>query len=287
MTKIAVLGLGAMGSRMAANLVQAGHQVTVWNRSPEAAAPLTTAGATQAATPRQAAAGAEFVMAMLRDNAASSQVWLDPDNGALAGMAEGAIAIESSTLTAEWVRELGAQLAGRGVSLLEAPVAGSRPQAESGQLVYLLGGDAGTAQRAEPLLKTMGSAIHHVGPLGAGALAKLATNTLLGIQVEVLAELVGMLERAGADVEATLKAVAATPVWSVVAQRAADSMLAGQFAPQFPVELIEKDFGYTVETAGSEQAVPAIAAVRGVFRQGIERGLGKQHMTAVVRLFTE
>ncbi len=287
MTRIAVLGLGAMGSRMAANLVKAGFQVTVWNRSPQAAAPLVAMGARAADTPRAAAAGADFVMAMVRDDDASRQVWLDADNGALAGMSAGTIAIESSTLTPGWIRELGAHAAERSLSLLEAPVSGTTPQAEAAQLVYLVGGEADTLARAEPLLKATGSSIQHVGPLGTGALTKLTTNTLLGIQVTVIGELIGMLRHSGADVARVLDAVAATPVWSTVAGRIAGSMQAGNFAPQFPIELIEKDFGYTVQAAGSDAAAPTIAAARGVFRSAIERGFGKDNMTGVVKLFAE
>ncbi|MDH4910125.1 NAD(P)-dependent oxidoreductase [Xanthomonas axonopodis pv. ricini] len=287
MSKITVLGLGAMGSRMAANLIKAGHAVTVWNRSPAAAEALVAAGAALAATPREAAAGADFVMAMVRDDRASRQVWLDPDTGALAGMAAGAIALESSTLTLGWIRELGAQAALQRIALLEAPVSGSTPQAEAAQLVYLVGGEADTLTHAAPILKAMGSAIQHVGPLGSGALAKLTTNTLLGIQVAVLGELVGMLQHSGADVARVLDAVATTPVWSPVAGRISGSMLAGSFAPQFPIELIEKDFGYTVQAAGSDVVAPTIAAARSVFLAAIERGLGGENMTAVVKLFAE
>ena len=284
--KVAVLGLGAMGSRMAMNLIKAGHQVTVWNRSAKAAEPLVAEGATQAAAPKEAATGRDFIIAMVRDNDASRQIWLDPDTGALAGMDAGAVAIESSTLTVDWIRELGNQVAAKGFSLLEAPVSGSLPQVEAAQLIYLVGGDEATVQKAEPLLKTMGSAIHHVGALGAGTLAKLTTNTLLGIQVTVLAEMIAMLKHANVDVVRILAAVAATPAWSPIAQRLSDSMLARNFAPQFPIELIEKDFGYTVQAAGSPSATPMVSAARGVFREAIEHGFGKSNMTGVVQLNT-
>ncbi|HGI9957947.1 NAD(P)-dependent oxidoreductase [Pseudomonas aeruginosa] len=287
MSKIAVLGLGAMGSRMAANLIKAGHQVTVWNRSPAAVEALVAAGATAAATPKAAAGGAEFVIAMVRDDAASREVWLDAGHGALAGMAEGAVAIESSTLTPQWVRELGQHAAARGTTLLEAPVSGSRPQAEAGQLVYLVGGDGQALERAHPVLAAMGSAVHHVGVLGHGALTKLATNALLGIQVTTLAEIVGLLQHNGVDVQKALGAISSTSVWAPVAHYLVGTMVAGNFAPQFPIELIEKDFGYTVQVAGSAQAAPTIAAARGVFQQAITRGLAGQNMTGVVRLFTE
>jgi 3-hydroxyisobutyrate dehydrogenase len=287
MSKISVLGLGAMGSRMAANLLKAGHAVTVWNRTPGAAAALVAAGARRAATPKEAAAGADFVMAMVRDNEASRQLWLSVDDGALAGMEEGAVAIESSTLTPSWIRGLGTVFAQRGISFLEAPVAGSRPQAEAAKLIYFVGGDEVTLERAEPLLRVMGSAIHFVGPLGSGALVKLATNALMGVQVTALAELIGMLENSGADAAGAMKAISGTPAWSPAATYLSNTMLTGNFEPQFPVELIEKDFGYAIDTAGSPDAVPTIAAARGVFQRAIERGLGRDNMTGVVRLFME
>ncbi|MFZ4877034.1 NAD(P)-dependent oxidoreductase [Janthinobacterium sp. Mn2066] len=285
MSKITVLGLGAMGSRMAANLLKAGHTLTVWNRTPQAAASLVAAGARQAATPRAAVAGADFVLAMLRDDAASRQVWLDAEHGALAGMAAGTVAIESSTVTPGWIRELGAQAAEQGVELLEAPVAGSRPQAEAGLLIFLAGGEAATLERCQPLLKAMGGAVHLVGPLGNGALTKLSTNALLGIQVTALAEVIGLLKRNGADVDAALKAIAATPVWAPVNNYLVSTMLTGNFAPQFPIALIEKDFGYAVAAAGDGDTIPTIAAAHGVFQQAIEQGLGEINMTGVVQLF--
>lgn len=286
-TRIAVLGLGAMGSRMAANLLKAGHAVTVWNRTPSAAAALVAAGAKQAQTPREAVADASFVIAMVRDDEASRTTWLAPATGALAGMGRDTIAIESSTLSPAWVRELGQAAAANGVALVEAPVSGSRPQAEAGQLVYLVGGDEAALKQAEPVLKAMGSAIHHVGPLGSGALVKLSTNALLGVQVTVLAELIGLLTRSGADAGRALQAIAGTAAWSPAASYLSSSMLAANFAPQFPVELIEKDFGYTVVAAGSPQAVPTIAAARSVFQRAIESGFGADNMTGVVRLFTQ
>jgi len=127
-----------MGSRMAAHLVKAGHDVTVWNRTADATKPLIAAGATQAQTPREAAAGAAFVVAMVRADEASRMVLLDANNGALGGMAAGAVALESSTLTPGRVRELGHAVAERGVALLEAPVSGSRDQTDAGNCLACL-----------------------------------------------------------------------------------------------------------------------------------------------------
>ncbi|MBP3864324.1 MAG: NAD(P)-dependent oxidoreductase [Pseudomonas sp.] len=287
MSRITVLGLGAMGSRMASQLLAAGHTVTVWNRTPDAAEALVKQGAFHARTPREASAGAEFVIAMLRDNDASRHVWLDSEIGALSGMAAGAIAIESSTLTSGWIQELGTHMQHARVALLEAPVSGSRAQADARQLAYLAGGEEEVLERCLPLLRVMGSSVHHVGGLGHGALAKLATNAMLGIQVTGLAEVIGLLERNGADASRVLAAMAGTSVWPPVAAYLSGSMMTENFAPQFPVALIEKDFGYTLEEAGSAENAPTIAAAHNVFQRAAARGMGDRNMTSVVRLFTE
>jgi 3-hydroxyisobutyrate dehydrogenase len=287
MSNVTVLGLGAMGSRMAANLLKAGHAVTVWNRSPDAAEALVSVGAKLAASPKAAAQGADFVIAMVRDDGASHDLWLSPETGAFAGLSRNAIAIESSTLTADWIRTLGEEAAMRGLTFLEAPVAGSRPQAEAAQLVYFVGGDEAAARRAEPVLKAMGSAINYVGPLGSSALVKLTTNALMGVQVTVFAEIIGLLQNAGADVAGAIKAISSTPAWSPAANYLTGTMLAGNFAPQFPIELIEKDFDYVLREVRGPEAAPTITAARGVFQRAIERGLGGDNMTGVVRLFAK
>lgn len=286
MRNITFLGLGAMGSRMATNLIGAGYQLTVWNRSPEAAAPLVALGARQCLTPAEAARDADVVIAMVRDNAASREVWLTAETGALAGMPAGTIAIESSTLTAAWVRELAGEMAHHGMRFLEAPVSGSRPQAQGASLVWFVGGDEQLQLAVHPLLMAMGAAIHYTGDHGSAALTKLATNTLMGVQVTALAEIIGLLTREGADVARVLNAVSGTSCWSPLASGASGSMLNESFSPQFPAELIEKDFGYFLEGDNPTQPAPVLTAARGVFRQAMDEGIGNDNMTGVVRLFT-
>lgn len=284
-TRIAFLGLGAMGSRMATRLVQAGHTVTVWNRSPAPARALVAAGARRALTPREAAMDADVVFAMLRDDEASACVWCNPESGALAGMQPGALAIDCSTLSVDAVRRLSQACAAAGVSFLDAPVSGSRPAAEAGQLVHLVGGDAGAFERAAPLLRCMGAAAKHVGPVGHGALAKLVTNTLLGIHVTALAELIGLLREQGVAPEAVLDAVSSTPVWAPVDHYLSGSMLRAEFSPQFPVALMAKDFGYVLQATVDESRLPMTAAASSVFRRAARLDLGAENMTAVARLY--
>jgi 3-hydroxyisobutyrate dehydrogenase len=288
MNTIAVLGLGAMGSRMARHLIKAGHNVIVYNRTPEKAAALEAEGATRASTPRDAAARAEVVIAMTTDDQASRAIWTDPSTGALQALQPNAIAIESSTLTPAWVRDLAAQVSSRGARFLDAPVVGSRPQAEAGQLIYLVGGEAATLEEVKPILSMSCSAVHHVGPIGHGSAMKLAVNALFGIQVAAISELVGMLKKTGVD-EARASAIfGELPVTSPAVKGALASIGARNFAPMFPIDLVEKDFRYLLETAQtSSSSVPTANAVHQIFANARDAGHGEQNITGVAQLYLE
>ena len=287
MSKVAFLGLGAMGSRMAARLLAAGHDVTVWNRSAERTAPLVEQGAQGAATPREAAAGAEVVIAMLRDDSASEAVWCDPETGAAVGMAEGTLAIECSTLTVDWTRRLGDALAGKALRFLDAPLAGSRPQAEGGQLIFFTGGASQSLKAARPLLLAMGSAVHHAGEaVGSGMAIKLMVNALFGLQVAAVAEVLALGEALGVPKQSGAEILGETPVLGPAAKGAAAAIVAGAFAPLFPIDLVEKDFGCvtaTAEAAGA--AVPLSQAARAVYAQAKAAGYGGDNITGVAQLY--
>ncbi len=284
--KITFLGMGAMGVRMAKHLLQAGYPLTVWNRTASACDELVALGAVAAPTPMDAVADADVVISMVRDNEASRDVWLNAQTGAFFGMKENAIAIESSTLTVDWIQSLANMFAVEERLFLEAPVSGSRPQAEAAELVFLMGGEQSTFERVRNILKCMGKVSDNViGKVGSGALAKLCTNTLMGVQVVVLAEMIAMLQRNHANVDNTLAALAQTPAWSMIATRNTPSMLNGHFAPLFPVELIEKDMRYMLDSVGENQMSPVIRATQRVFQQGVEHGFGAEQMTAVIKLF--
>lgn len=286
MARITILGTGAMGSRMAMALLKAGHEVTVWNRSQNKIAPLVAMGARTASSPRAAVATADFAIAMVRDDDASRQVWLSPDSGALANMPKGAVAIESSTLTMAWAQELDRACDTHGIAFLDAPVAGSRPQAEGAQLIYFVGGDAAAVARAEPILKALGSVVHHAGAAGSGAAIKLVVNALFGVQIAAMGELIGFMRRCGLDAAKVVEIMSTTPVCSRAAKLAADAMLARNFTPLFPIELVEKDFGYVLETAAASNArVPMAQAARQVYAQALEYGYGDDNITGLVQLY--
>ncbi|TWB22612.1 3-hydroxyisobutyrate dehydrogenase/hypothetical protein [Nitrospirillum amazonense] len=287
MSKVAFLGLGAMGARMAANLVKAGHAVTVWNRSPAATADLTALGATTAPNPRAAAAGADFVITMVADDTASRAVWLDDKASALAGLDKDAVAVECSTVSPAWAAQLAAAVTATGAAFLEAPVVGSLPQAQDGKLIVLAGGERDAFDRAQPVLAPLAAAVRHVGPVGRGAAMKLAVNGLLGIQLAAWAEMMGFLDRAGFDGAAALDVLTTLPVASPAAAGYARMMQAGDFAVRFPVDLMAKDFRYATQAADALKAdTPVADAALSVLERAREAGHGAENVSALIRLYT-
>jgi 3-hydroxyisobutyrate dehydrogenase len=286
MMKIAFLGLGAMGTRMAASLISAQFDLTVWNRTVERGDSLRAMGAKVANQPNEAAAEADVVIAMLRDDIASRDVWTNKNYGALNAMKPGAIAIESSTLSVDWIKQLGAHANVRGVSLLDAPVSGSTPSAESKQLIYLVGGEAAALERVRTVLNAMGSAIHYAGPAGSGAIVKLMINALLGIQAAAFAELIPLAERAGIDAARALEIIGSTSVCSPAAKAMGKAMLANQFAPAFPISLFAKDMQYATELAANVGAnTPISSATYSALTAARESGWGDEQYTALIKLY--
>ena len=284
--KVAVLGLGAMGSRMAMRLLDAAYTVSIYNRTAEAAEPLAAKGATRAASPREAVLGCDVVISCVRDDEAARAIWQDADTGALAAMRKGSVVLESSTLTPACVGELAAEATARGVNYLDAPVVGTRPQAEAGQLVYLVGGDDEALARIRPILDVLGGAVHHVGASGTGAALKLVVNALFTLQVAGVAELLGLADKLGLDPAATLEILGALPVTSAAAKGAGSLVLAGKHAPMFPIDLVVKDLGYVEAAAKSVSAeVPTTSATRDLYARAQASGDGALNVTAVARLF--
>ncbi|MBI3453362.1 MAG: NAD(P)-dependent oxidoreductase, partial [Rhodospirillales bacterium] len=237
-------------------------------------------------SPREAAEQADIVIGMVTDDDASRAIWLDENTGAVHGLAEGAIAVESSTLSLAWVGNLAREIEKRGAKFLDAPVVGSRLQAEAGHLIYLVGGDPATFARTHNFLSAAGAAIHHVGPVGHGMAMKLAVNGLFGIQVAALAEILGMVEKCGLDRTKAAALLGDLPVMSPAAKGAAGSIVARNFAPTFPIALVEKDFRYIVETAAAVNAsMPASMAAHGIYAAANAAGHGGDNITGVAKLF--
>lgn len=288
MSRVALLGTGAMGIRIAQNLLKANHQVVVYNRTAQKAMPLINQGAVYASTPREAAEQAEIVMGMVTDNDASRTIWLSPETGAVAGLNKDSIAIESSTLTVAWIKELAVAIESRRAAFLDAPVVGSRLQADAGKLIYLVGGKAETLAQVQNILLSAGSStIHHVGDIGQGMAMKLAVNALFGIQVAALAEIIGMLTRNGITSTKAMECLGELPIISPAAKGAGSLMLMNNHEPMFPVHLVEKDFRYVIQTAQSVDApVPTSTAIHDIYQDAIAQGYGDDNITGIVQLFT-
>lgn len=274
-----------MGSGMARRLLGAGFALRVYNRSAARAAALGSAGAFVAATPREAAVGADAVISMLADDAASRAAWTGAE-GALAGVRAGAVLIESSTLSVGWVKELAAQAESRGYQLLDAPVTGSKPQAENGELLFLIGGDAGALDSVREVLKPMSRGAIHLGPSGSGALMKLINNFLCGVQAASLAEALAMIENSGLDRTQALEVLANGAPGSPMLKTLSARMTARDFRPNFSVNLMAKDLAYAIaEGSQLDVALKTAQAGREVFQAASASGWGEQDISAIIESF--
>lgn len=283
---IAFLGMGAMGARMASNLIDDGHSLWVWNRSVERVQPSVERGAVSSVSPRDAAAQADIVIATLTDDDASRAVWLDEETGAVQGLRHGAVAIECSTLSLDWCRDLASRIRGVNADFLDAPVVGSRPQVEMRQLIHLVGGEAATLERVRPVLAVNAAGIHHVGGTGSGMTMKLAVNALFGIQVAALGELFGFIRHCGIDAGFAAHLLGDLPVTSPAAKGVSAAIASENYAPLFPLALALKDFGYVVAAAKSRGAeMPTTALVRDVFAKAVDCGYGDDNIHAIAKLF--
>lgn len=271
-----------MGGGMARRLVGAGFAVTVYNRSIDKTAPLAKAGAHVAHTARDAANGADIVFSMVADDVASRALWLG-ENGALAGAMHGAVLVDCSTLTVEWVRELALAAQARGCAFVDAPVTGSKAPAASGELNFLVGGDAAAVEKIRPALAAMGRSVTHLGPTGSGALVKLINNFVCGVQVAAIAEAMAWIERAGLDrakaQSILLDGAPGSPLVKTIAAR----INAEDYTPNFLLRLMAKDLGYAIkESAAAGQPLKTPTSALEVFQNAIAAGHGEQDMAAVV-----
>lgn len=280
--RVALLGLGLMGSGMARRLLGAGFPLTVYNRTAAKAAALVTDGARLAHTPKEAAADADVVVSMVADDDASRRLFVG-DNGVLESLASGAIVIESSTVSPEWIAELAKLAHEKGIDVLDAPVTGSRPQAAAGELNFLVGGSNAALERARPVLAAMSKSIVHVGPTGSGATLKLINNFLCGVQAIALAEGVAWMEKAGLNRDTAMQVLTNGAAGSPLVKALSARMLARDYTPQFHLELMRKDLDYSVNAAGREGVeLTTAAAARARFDRAIEAGRGQEDFSSVV-----
>jgi 3-hydroxyisobutyrate dehydrogenase-like beta-hydroxyacid dehydrogenase len=258
--RLGFIGMGGMGSRMAARLLAAGYDLTIYNRNRERTRPLEKQGAKVASEPGELAAHAEIVLSSLADDAAVENLMLSP-GGALAGARPGAAVIEMSTVSPSLSRRLHDLARGKGVLVLDAPVSGTTTVAEKGELVIFVGGDKAVYERCLPVLQVLSREAHYIGPAGSGATMKLCANTLLGLGVQALAEAVAFGLKAGLPRERLVEVLGATAVVSPSQKSKLGNVLNEAYPPAFPLRLMFKDYRLILDTAAAlPAAMPATVA---------------------------
>ncbi|MGC3995764.1 MAG: NAD(P)-dependent oxidoreductase [Propionicimonas sp.] len=287
MTRIAFLGLGRMGSGMASRLLDAGHDLVVWNRTSARCVPFAERGARVAPTPAEAVVDAEAVFVMVGDDDASRAVWLGAD-GVLSGRpAAGALAVECSTLSHEWVGELSAAAGAAGLRYVDAPVTGLPDAAAAGRLTLLVGADPDDLAAARPLFEAVSDRVLHFGPVGTGTAYKLIVNLMGAVQIAGAAEGLAMAERAGLDLDQVVDALASGQAASPQVVRNALRMAAGDHAQHvvFSGRLRRKDTDYALRFAGE---LGIGAAFGRVALDGLDEliasGLGDANESAVIEV---
>ena len=284
---IGFIGLGIMGQPMALNLLKAGNKLVVYNRTPAKAEPLKQAGARVAASAAEAAKGADFVVVIVSDSAAVEDVVMGKD-GILETVGSGAIVIDSSTISPVVSRKMACHIAGKGASWLDAAVTGSKHGAEKGELIFMVGGDRQTFERAMPVLQVLGKKHIYCGQNGMGLAAKLAQNTIQATTLEIFCEGLVLAAKAGVAPETMLEIIQSSMARSTLTDFKAPFILKGDFTPYFPLKLMHKDLELAAE-AGYAQGVPmpVLAAVKEVYMAAKAQGKGDQDYAAIVTVLEE
>lgn len=285
--RVGFIGLGAMGRPMALNLLHARHEVTVWARRPDTAAPLIERGAASAPTPAELAARCEAVFTMLTGTADVKQVLLDKD-GVLAGARSGLVVIDTSTIDPSATRAIAAALAQRGVDMLDAPVSGGPQGARDATLSIMVGGKAEVLERVRPLLAAVGTKVRRMGDHGAGQATKACHQLLLLVTAQGVAEALALARRAGLDVERTRRAMLDGMASSRVLDLFGDRMARHDFAAGIESRLYHKDLDIVLGLAHSLGVALPAGAITMQFINGLHgRGLGRDDLASLVTLVEE
>ena len=286
--KVAFLGLGVMGGPMAGHLAAAGHQVTVYNRTAaKAQAWVGKHGGRVAATPREAAAGADFVFACVGNDADLRSVVLG-DDGAFAGMAAGAVLVDHTTASADVARELHGVASRRGLHFVDAPVSGGEAGAVNGLLTVMCGGDAAPFDAMKPVAMAFSRAVTRLGESGSGQLAKMVNQICIAGLVQGLSEAVAFGQRAGLDMPAVLDVIGKGAAQSWQMDNRGKTMVEDKFDFGFAVDWMRKDLGLVLDEARRNGArLPATALVDQFYAELQNRGGGRWDTSSLIRLLNK
>lgn len=285
--KVAFIGLGTMGEPMALNILKAGHDLVVNNRTKNKEELLAAKGAKRAATPGEAACGAEVIITCLSDTPDVEKVVLGAD-GIIHGAQQGAVVVDMSTISPEATRKMAEALAEKGVKMVDAPVSGGSEGAIHGNLAIMVGGASQDVEKVLPVLRSMGSTITHVGPIGAGQITKAINQTVIaGVYLSV-AEGMALGLKAGLDMEKVIQAIGNGAAASWVLSNRARNMVNNSYPLGFRVRLHQKDLGIAIETARKLGVTLPVAALVDQMETGlITNGYGDEDLSAVARCIRE
>jgi 3-hydroxyisobutyrate dehydrogenase len=279
---VAVLGLGAMGHGMASSALRAGIPTVAWSRDAEQARDLVALGADVAETATEAVGRAGIVVTMVTD--ADAVMSIATDQGMLDALADGAIWAQMSTIGATGIERVKSVVETRrfDVTLIDAPVSGSKEPAEQGQLTIFASGADSSRSRVTPLFDALGQRTIWVGPIGAGSRLKLVNNTLLAFRAEGLGASVALAHRLGLETETVVDALKGGPIVSPWESAKLQRIVRDDYSPQFPLALALKDVHLALEAVDTDQ-FEALAALAREWERAVDRGLGDQDLTVVTR----
>jgi 2-hydroxy-3-oxopropionate reductase len=286
-TTIGFIGLGIMGKPMARNLMKAGYQLVVYNRSPGPMNELTAEGATAASNPREVAEQSNVVITMLPDSPQVQEV-MTGENGVLAGAKANALVIDMSTISPVVTQQLARAAQARGVRMLDAPVSGGDVGAQQGTLSIMVGGSSEDFEQAKPLLEVLGKTIVHVGGTGAGQVVKACNQIVVALTIEAVSEALVLGSKAGVDPEVILQVLSGGLAANRVMEVRGPNFLQHNFQPGFKIALHQKDLGIAL-AAGREYGVPLpVTAIVDQMLQILKlRGQGEQDHSALLKLIED
>lgn len=285
--RLAFIGLGTMGGPMAERLLRAGFELTVHNRTRERELPLVQAGAARAASPKEAASGADMVLVMVSDTPDVEEVVLG-QQGALHGMSPGSLLIDMSTISPGATRRIAERLQERGAAMLDAPVSGGSEGARDGTLAIMVGGEATHLEQARPVLEKLGKSITLVGGTGSGQLAKAMNQVIIAGTYAAVAEGMALGLKAGLDMQAAVQAVSGGAAGSWVLTNRAGNMIANEYPLGFRTRLHRKDLGIALAAARElGVAMPVASYVEQLETSLVGRGLGDEDVSNVARTVRE
>ncbi len=283
--KVGFIGLGIMGKPMCRNLIRAGYELTVYNRTQSKADELVGMGAKRARTPAEAAQGNEVVITVVTDSPQVREVCLG-ENGVAFGAAPGTVLIDMSSIDPTQSRAIGAELSAYGIRMLDAPVSGGEPKAIDGTLSVMAGGEREIFDRYEELLHAMGSSVVYCGDLGSGNVAKLANQIIVAVNIGAVAEALTFAKKAGADPHVVYEAIKGGLAGSAVLDAKAPMMMDGNFTPGFRIDLHVKDLTNAICAAHAVSSPVPLAGQLMEMMQALKAdGCGKEDHSSLIKFY--